>query len=174
MPKKPKKGPRKTSSGKVVPVAPQRMSYALALFGDGDRYSAVRTALMKRFKISDSTAEEDIRRAYKAIAEEDEKEKPQLAARVANKLWRVANDAHTAGEYAASASALGRLMKLHGLEAPKHVQVTGGISPEQRQLLDALAMTPAERERRMVELERAVGGVADDERAVEAQGDDEP
>jgi hypothetical protein len=159
MPKKPKAGKPKTSRGKPLPNAPQRLATALALLGAGDRYMAVRAALMEKFAISHSTAEADIKAAYRVIHEETEAEAPQLTARVSQRLWAVALKAEKNADYAAAVSALGRFAKLHGLEAPKHVHHTGGVTEEQKQLLSALAMTPVERAKRIAELEAKAGEV---------------
>jgi hypothetical protein len=153
MPKRPKKGKPKTSSGLPLPNAPQRLRFALDLLDEGERYMKIRQMLMDSFKISHCTAEEDIKRAYKVIADETEAEAPQLTARVGHSLWRVAKKAEREGDYSAAVSALGRFAKLHGLEAPKKHHVTGGVTEEQKQLLAALAMTPVERQKRIAELE---------------------
>lgn len=154
MPKKPKAGKPKTSRGNPLPNAPQRLATALALLGEGKRYMAVRAALMDTFTISHSTAEADIKAAYLVIQEESEAEAPQLTARVSQRLWAVALKAERNADYAAAVSALGRFAKLHGLEPPKHVHHTGGVTEEQKQLLAALSMTPVERQKRIAELER--------------------
>lgn len=138
---------------------PVRVSYALRLFNGkkGHRYNRVRELLMKKFDIARSTAENDIKRAYRVLAEEDTAEAPQIKARISARLWRISAKAEEIGKYEASISALGRLAKMHGLDAPTKVEVDG-ISPDQVQLLKALAMTPAERQRRIAEIE---GGAVD-------------
>ena len=159
MPKRPKKGKPKTSRGNPLPNAPQRLASALALLGEGKRYLEVRAELMEKFAISHTTAEGDIKRAYQVIADEAEAEAPQLTARVGDRLWRVALKAEREGKYDAAVSALARFAKLHGLEAPKKLTVSGGVTEEQKQLLAALAMTPADRQRRIAELEAQGGEV---------------
>lgn len=159
MPRKPKKGRRKTSSGKPLPNAPQRLAAALSLFAEGERYSHVRTQLMETFSISHATAEADIKRAYVAIQEEVESEMPVISARVSNRLWSVALKAEKVGDFSAAVSALGRFAKLHGLEAPKVLHHTGGVTEEQKQLLAALRLTPLERQTRISELEGQGGEV---------------
>lgn len=160
MPKKRTKSkPRATSTGSVIDRAPHRTAFALTCFDAGDRYSEVRRKVMAKFKVSDSTAERDIERAYKAIGEENEKERHQLGARVSARLWRIATSAEKKEKYDAAVSALARLAKIHGLEAPKKLTVTGGVTEEQKQLLAALAMTPADRQKRIAELEGQGGEV---------------
>lgn len=137
-------------------AAPQRASYALELLEQGKRYGEVRRLLRERFGIGRATAERDIKRAYSAIADEDQAELPQLKARISAYQWRIAAEARAAGKYAAASTALGRLARLHGLEAPTKVEVEG-LDPNQLQLLKALQMTPAERQRRLAELEAGDG-----------------
>ena len=156
MPPKAKNGPQRTPSGAEVPVAPQRVRFALQLLDSGLRYNEVRRQVREKFKISKATAEKDIKRAYARIATEDEKERPQLAARISARLWRLAASAERAERYDAAVSALARLAKLHGLEAPKKHHVTGGVTEEQKQLLAALSLTPVERAKRIAELEQQV------------------
>jgi hypothetical protein len=147
-----------TAPGKSLPNAPQRLASALAWLADGQRYLEVRTVLMEKYSISHATAEADIKRAYQVITDEAAVEAPQLAARVSGRLWRVALKAEAAADYSAAVSALARFAKLHGLEAPKNINVTAGVTEEQKQLLAALAMTPADRQRRIAELEGEQGG----------------
>lgn len=153
MPPKAKNGPQLTSSGVPIPPAPQRVRFALQLLDEGLRFNECRRRVMDHFKVCKATAEKDIKRAYARIANEDEKEKPQLAARISARLWRIAASAERKEDFNAAVSALARLSKIHGLEAPKRVSVTGGVTEEQKQLLAALAMTPADRQKRIEELE---------------------
>src|SRR5262245_54132844 len=138
-PKNKNKQPRTAAGLAHVDAAPHRVAYALELFGAGERYSAVRRALIAKYSISDTTAENDIEKAYKAIQVEAEKELPQLAARVSSMLWRIAGDARDDGDYSASVSALARIARLHGLDAPTMVRISGGVTEEQKQLLNALS-----------------------------------
>jgi hypothetical protein len=155
----PRKAKLTTAPGKSLPNAPQRLKSALAWLADGKRYLEVRTLLMETYSISHATAEIDIKKAYQVITDEAEVEAPQLAARVSGRLWRVALKAEAAADFSAAVSALARFAKLHGLEAPKKIQHSGGVTEEQRQLLAALAMTPADRQRRIEELDGQGGEV---------------
>lgn len=110
---------------------PQRLLHALSLIdGNGGRlrYAAARRELMRVFKISDTTAEADLRRAYAVMSEAIQIEAPHLAAKVTGLLWDNAVDAHTDGEYAASVAALDKLAKISGAYAPKKITVTDGSS----------------------------------------------
>ena len=148
-----------TAPGKSLPNAPQRLASALAWLADGCRYLETRTQLMEKYSISHATAEVDIKKAYQVITDEAETEAPQLAARVSGRLWRVALKAEAAKDYSAAVSALARFAKLHGLEAPKKIQHSGGVTEDQMQLLAALAMTPADRQKRIAEIEGQGGEV---------------
>ena len=125
----------KLAVAKVVDSAsdhvPQRLLYALQLIdanGQRLRYAAARRALMARFKISDTTAEADLKRAFAVLSEAIQIEAPHLAARVTGMLWDVAVDAHEDGEYSASVAALAQLAKISGAHAPKRITVTDGSS----------------------------------------------
>lgn len=148
-----------TAPGKSLPNAPQRLKSALSWLAEGARYLEVRTRLMETYSISHATAEIDIKKAYQIMADALEAEVPQLTARVSGRLWRVALKAEAAADFSAAVSALARFAKLHGLEAPKKLTVSGGVTEEQKQLLAALAMTPADRQRRIEELEAQGGEV---------------
>lgn len=110
---------------------PQRLLYALELIdsqGQRLRYAAARRALMAHFKISDTTAEADLRRAYAVLSEAVQIEAPHLAAKVTGMLWDVAVRADRAGEYSAAVAALAQLAKISGAHAPKKLQITDGSS----------------------------------------------
>src|SRR5690349_7352925 len=129
---KAKRSKQAASSRTEVKSGPHRVAHAITLLTDGARYGQVRDDLVRKFRVSRPTAERDIRSAYETIAAEVEREAPIRLARISTLLWRIAAEARAEGDYSASVSALGRLAKLLGLEAPKQLHHTvGGEEAEQ-------------------------------------------
>lgn len=107
-----------------IQAAPHRLSFALKELAAGNRYCELRDKIEKKFRVSRATAERDIKRAYAAIAEEDREEIPQLAARISSRVWNIATRSEKKKSFAISLMAYQTLMKLHGLEAARNVNIT--------------------------------------------------
>jgi len=126
--------------------APQRIATALKLLAEGKRYTEVRGALQAAFRISRATAERDLARAYAEIAAEAEAERPTLAARIADRIWRAMLRAERRKDDYLALAAIDRLVRLYGLGVERErVVVRDAVDADDRELLDALKLTPAQR-----------------------------
>jgi hypothetical protein len=167
MPRKSAK-PHVTESGKEIPSGIARIAFAQELRLSGARFVQAQKAIAAKFGVSDRQAAEDIKEAARLIAEANERDLPLDIERVKAELWNtVAMLDHAAtaalddhGDVKAHVSAIGartqplaRLASILGMDAPTKIRVEGGITDEQKRLLDALSMTPAQRSKRMKELE---------------------
>lgn len=130
----------------------RRVKRCLALLDLGLSYSRTMEQIQEEFGVVQRTAERDLARAYEAIAKEEGDELPQRAARVSRGVWRVTHKAEQAQDWKAAIAGYKQLASFYGMDAPKKVQLSGGISPEQQALLDALQLTPTERLKRIEEL----------------------
>jgi hypothetical protein len=146
----------------------RRVKRCLELLDLGLSYSRVMERIQEEFNVVQRTAERDLARSYEAIAKEEGDELPQRAARVSRGLWRIAHKAEQGQDWKAATSAFKQLSSIYGMDAPKKVQLSGGISPEQKALLDALQLTPTERLKRIGELSGEVTATEDDQ--IEADG----
>jgi hypothetical protein len=132
-----------------------RVQAAAQLLQTGARFTEARDQLAATFAVSTRQAERYIKAAYQDVLEAQETaERPHLKARASHRLWTIALKAERDGDYSAAVSALGRFAKLHGLDAPKEVAVTGTMTLEQEAMLGALRLTPLERDARIAELKQ--------------------
>lgn len=116
-----------------------------------NRYVRVRDAIEKRFGCSRSSAERVIRLAKLHLAERFAEELPTRRAEICEQLQRIADEQEMEQPMAAIA-ALREIATIVGLHAPKRLDVTVDITPEQRASIEALKMTPHERRARLEEL----------------------
>jgi hypothetical protein len=156
----------------------KRLKRCLELLETGMLYSRVMEAIQSEFNVVQRTAERDLARAYEAIAAEEETELKSRAARCGRALWRVAHKAEAEGDYRGAIAGYGRLATVLGMDKPREIKVSGGMTLEQRALLDALQLTPAEREKEIAEL-RAAAGIgaviaASESDDASSEPDDEP
>jgi len=140
------KKPAKTKGGKSLPNAPHRVLYAVRSLSRVG-YSATRNAIMQRWGVCQTSAENDIKVAYLQMANDAESERPQLRARETARMTRVAAKAEGDGEYGAAVQASARIAKINGLDVD--VVSVGGMTEEQRTMLAALQMTPIQRQQRI-------------------------
>lgn len=147
----PRRGRRgRTPSNATADHAPQRLAAALKLLAEGERYTQVRAALQSKFQISRATAERDLARAYFEIALEADTERPTLAARISDRVWRLCLRAERRRDDHLALAAYQALAKLIGA-SDERVVVESSMSMADRALLDALKFTPAQRQNQMRE-----------------------
>jgi hypothetical protein len=142
--------------------APQRLAAALKLLAAGERYTNARDALMAKFSISRATAERDLARAYAEIAAEAEAERPTLAARIADRVWRLGLRAERRKDDHLALAAYQSLAKLVGVGAERVVvESTDAAARAHIEAMHfALTLTPAQRaneKRKSIEQLRALG-----------------
>ena len=138
----------RTPSNAAAAPAPQRLAAALKLLAEGERYTQVRSALQSKFQISRATAERDLARAYSEIALEADTERPTLAARISDRVWRLGLRAERRRDDHLALAAYQALAKLIGAGGERIV-VESPMSTAERALLDALKFTPAQRQNQM-------------------------
>lgn len=146
----------------------RRVKRCLELLDLGLSYSRTMEQIQEEFGVVQRTAERDLARSYEAIAKEEGDELPQRCARVSRGVWRVTHKAEQAQDWKAAIAGYKQLASIYGMDAPKKVQVSGGMTLEQSALLGALQLTNVERLKRIAELRGEAGGAGDD-----ASGGDE-
>lgn len=153
---------RKTARGVEIPRAMHRVAFAQATLCESS-YTLTRNAVMSKFGVSKATAERDIVEAQKLIAEDAEKERPTLRARETMRLSRIADAAEDEGEYQAAVAASRGISKLNGLEVD--VVSTGPLAPGQQAMVQALALTPVQRQQRLAALRAKAGTLREQAKA---------
>lgn len=138
----------RTPSNAAPDHAPHRVVAALKLLAEGERYTEVRSALQSKFQISRATAERDLARAYSEIALAADAERPTLAARISDRIWRLGLRAERRRDDHLALAAYQALAKLIGVGGER-VVVESPMSMADRALLDALRFTPAQRQNQM-------------------------
>lgn len=105
---------------------------------------------MAEFGVSASTACRDIAEAQALIAEDAERERPFLRARETLRLTRIADKAEDADEFQAAVAASRGISKINGLEV--QVVSLGATSAEQQAMINAIVLTPVQRQQRIAQL----------------------
>lgn len=129
MPKKPSKPPKPVK--KPSRRQPNqwggngyRIAFARRRLAGGETYGAVRTAIIEHFRVHKVTAERDIGEAKRRNEELTNKLVPELIARNAQRLDVLADLATEDGKYSDAVQALREFHRIHGMHAPKKLQVT--------------------------------------------------
>lgn len=136
----------------------RRVAFALDELDEGTTYAKIVGLIMGEFGVTERTAERDMTRAYIVMGQAAGPDLEQRAARAERSLWRVAAKAEKDGDWKAAIGGFGRIASIYGMDAPKKVQVSGGMTVEQSALLGALQLTPTERQARIAELEAKATG----------------
>lgn len=144
-PKRP--GPRHPNQFEPNPF---RVAFARVAFASGMRYIEVRAALVHKFGIHRTTAEKDIKVAKIQNKEVIDKALPAMLARKSAELDELQLLAKDDKQYAAAVSAVREFARINGM----HVEViaVGPTNPEQQAMVNALVMTPYQRQKRIAEL----------------------
>lgn len=114
--------------------------------------SELANEIQEVFGVSESTAWRDIREVRRAWAEQEEELRPFLRADMLERLFVVYARSMKADDYKSSVNALRQICKITGLEE-RTVRTILGADDGVQHLLEALALTPAQRAARIAELE---------------------
>lgn len=113
----------------VKSTPPQRLDRAIDLLCSGARYGKVRDTLAEYFSITPRQAEIDIKKAYEALAQEEQAERPRRKTKLRAYLWRIVRKAESKGDYRDVISGCRLLAKIDGLEAPTEIIATQDAHP---------------------------------------------
>lgn len=108
---------RKRSSARARPgAAANRLAFAVKVYiTEGHSYGEATAAIMSKFGVSRTTAQNDLRRAGEAAVAGELEEARLVRARVSAALWQSRRAAHAAGDHAAAVGAMRALIGMHGL-----------------------------------------------------------
>jgi hypothetical protein len=126
---------------------------------------------VQRSKPLSRSAERDLARAYDEITAEAEAERPTLAARIADRVWRAMLRAERRKDDHLALAAADRLIKLAGLGGER-VVISGTTNADDLALLEALRLTPAERVQQMAK-DRAALAAANNKQEGNADAEEE-
>jgi hypothetical protein len=105
-----------------------RISMARRMFAAGASYGEVRTAIVERYSVHKTTAEKDIIEARRRNEELTNRAVPDLIARNSIRLDALVDIAEEKGDVVGATGALREFHRIHGMHAPKKVQVTGHVA----------------------------------------------
>lgn len=110
-------------------VAQNRLAFALQVYvTEAMPYTAATRAIMDKFGVSRTTAQNDLRRAGAMAVAAELEEAKVVRARVSSALWRSRAAAHMKGDHSAAVSAMRALISMHGLaKATVNVAMTGSV-----------------------------------------------
>lgn len=151
MPQKPRKpATRATTKVNQNEPNPFRVAFARVAMASGMSYSQTRAAIVLKFGCHKATAERDIAVAKIQNKEITDKALPELLARKSAELDEIQLLAKEDKQYTAAVGAVREFARINGM----HVEVIaiGPTSPEQQAMVNALVMTPYQRQKRIAEL----------------------